>query len=107
MNVLNTLGLVSSSFGLWMGVDGGDGAAAVDRDRAAYLRLEFEDEVLVGAIALGLTQHVGAVRGLIQTKVRLGPWKERLRRDPHRIMEAYLARTQGSLMSAHAAMGVS
>jgi hypothetical protein len=32
------------------------------------------------------------IRGLIQTKVPLGPWKEKLFHDPHRIAEAYLAR---------------
>ena len=33
MNVLNTLGLISSSFGLWMGTEGGDGARAAERPR--------------------------------------------------------------------------
>ena len=58
------------------------------------LRLEFKDDVVVGALALGLTQHVGVVRGLVQTQVRLGPWKEALMKDPHKVMEAYLACTQ-------------
>ncbi len=96
MNVLNTLGLVSSSYGLWMGVDGGDRAVVSDEDGFKYLRLEFDGDVMVGALALGLTQHVGVLRGLIQTKVRLGPWKERLMANPHLIMAAYLARTQQS-----------
>ncbi len=95
MNVLNTLGLISSSFGLWMGVDGGEQVEVVDKDRFKYLRLCFQDDVVVGALALGLTQHVGVVRGLVQTKVRLGSWKERLMKDPHLVMDAYLACTQG------------
>ncbi|MCH8275957.1 MAG: hypothetical protein IIA50_00240 [Bacteroidetes bacterium] len=94
MNVLNTLGLVSSSYGLWMGVDGGDRAVAANEDGFKYLRLEFDGDVIVGALALGLMQHVGVLRGLIQTKVRLGPWKERLMTNPHLIMDAYLAQTQ-------------
>ena len=94
MNVLDTLGLVSSSFGLWMGKDGGDSAELINRDRYRYLNLQFEDDVLVGATALGLTQHVGVLRGLIQTKTRLGEWKSRLVEDPSRIMEAYLGATQ-------------
>ena len=96
MNVLNTLGLVSSSFGLWMGVDGGDEVTRADEVRFKYLRLSFQDDVVVGALALGLTQHVGVIRGLIQTKVKLGHWKDRLMADPHKVMAAYLARTQGS-----------
>jgi NAD(P)H-nitrite reductase large subunit len=95
MNVLNTLGLVSSSFGLWMGVDGGEQVEAVDDGRFRYLRLNFQDDVVVGALALGLTQHVGVVRGLVQTRVPLGKWKAELLRDPHKVMDAYLACTQG------------
>ncbi len=96
MNVLNTLGLISSSFGLWMGVEGGDNVELADPDHSRYIKLAFQDDVIVGALALGLTQHVGVVRGLIQTKVKLGHWKERLMEDPLRVMDAYLARTQGS-----------
>ena len=96
MNVLNTLGLVSSSFGLWMGVEGGERSVAADDTRSRYLRLEFEEDRIVGALALGLTQHVGVLRGLIQTRVRLGSWMEKLRDDPTLVMNAYLECTQGS-----------
>ncbi len=94
MNTLNTLGLISTSYGLWDGVEGGDEALAVDRERFRYLRLSFRDDVLVGCLALGLTQHVGVLRGLIQTRTPLGAWKRALKADPHRIMEAYLACAQ-------------
>ncbi len=94
MNVLDTLGLISSSYGLWMGIDGGESVQLCDNDRFRYISLQFEDDVLVGAQALGLTQHVGVLRGLIQTKLKLGKWKDHLLNDPTRIMEAYLARTQ-------------
>ena len=94
MNVLNTVGLISSSYGLWMGVDGGNRAVAADENAFKYLRLEFDGDLLVGALALGLTQHVGVLRGLIQTKVRLGPWKDRLMANPHLVMDAYLEQTQ-------------
>jgi len=97
MNVLNTAGLVSSSFGLWQGVPGGDRAQVADDERFKYLRLEFQDDVLVGALALGLTQHVGVLRGLIQTRIPLGDWKKHLLEDPHQVMDAYLERTQGIL----------
>ena len=96
MNVLNTLGLVSSSFGLWMGTEGGERCVAADEARSRYLRLEFEEDRIVGALALGLTQHVGVLRGLIQTRVRLGSWMRKLRDDPNMVMNAYLECTQGS-----------
>ncbi len=95
LNVLSTLGLISASYGLWQGVCGGDRAVARDDDAFRYLRLEFEGDVLVGALALGLTQHVGVLRGLIQTRTRLGVWKDMLMRDPHLVMHAYLAGAQG------------
>ncbi len=94
MNVLDTMGLISSSYGLWMGIDGGESAKLCDNDRYRYLSLSFEDDVMVGAQAVGLTQHVGVLRGLIQTKLNLGKWKDHLIKDPTRIMEAYLANTQ-------------
>jgi NADPH-dependent 2,4-dienoyl-CoA reductase/sulfur reductase-like enzyme len=94
MNVLDTMGLVSSSFGLWMGVDSGESAELLDADRYRYLNLQFQEDVLVGASSLGLTEHVGVLRGLIQSKIRLGGWKQKLLQDPTRIMEAYLVRTQ-------------
>ena len=94
MNVLDTLGLISTSFGLWMGVEGGDSAELYDGDRFRYINLQFQDDVLVGGSSLGMTDHVGVMRGLIQSKVRLGKWKERLKSDPTRIMEAYIACTQ-------------
>jgi NAD(P)H-nitrite reductase large subunit len=94
MNTLNTLGLISTSYGLWDGTEGGDEVVSVDKENARYLRLSFKGDVLVGALALGLTQHVGVLRGLIQTKVPLGKWKKVLQDDPHQIMSAYLACVQ-------------
>ena len=94
MNVLDTLGLISSSFGLWMGKAGGDSAELLNRERFKYINLQFDGDVLVGATSLGMTQHIGVVRGLIQTKTRLGAWKDKLVADPTRLMEAYLVSTQ-------------
>lgn len=94
MNVLDTLGLISTSFGLWMGVEGGDSAELYDGDRFRYINLQFQGDVLVGGSSLGMTEHVGVMRGLIQSKVRLGHWKDKLKNDPTRIMEAYIACTQ-------------
>lgn len=94
MNVLDTLGLLSCSFGRWEGVPGGEQAELYAPDDYRYLSLQFEDDRLIGANAVGLFQHVGVLRGLIQRRTALGEWKDRLRRDPTRLMEAYLATTQ-------------
>lgn len=90
MNVLDTLGLISASFGLWMGVENGEQVELSDPEHFRYLNLQFRDDLLVGATSLGMTQHVGILRGLIQGQTRLGAWKERLLADPTRVVEAYL-----------------
>ena len=91
MNVLDTLGLISTSYGLWMGADDSQAAVLLDKPGYRYIKLQFVDDRLVGAITLGVTEHVGVLRGLIQTRIRLGHWKERLMENPSRMMEAYLA----------------
>ncbi len=94
MNILDTVGLISTSFGMWMGVPGGEESELCDQDNFKYINLQFEGDKLVGASSLGMTQHVGAMRGLIQTGVGLGEWKARLLQDPTRVMDAYLATAQ-------------
>ncbi|MDA1089724.1 MAG: FAD-dependent oxidoreductase [Proteobacteria bacterium] len=96
MNVLDTAGLISTSFGRWQGVDGGEFAQSVVEKDFRYIRLAFEADRLIGALTLGRTQHVGVLRGLIQTPVHLGEWKEKLIADPTLIMEAYLAKAGGA-----------
>ncbi len=94
INVLDTLGLISSSFGLWSGAKGGDHVELVDLQQYKYLRLEFLGDVLVGATCVGSTEHIGVLRGLIQGKISLGEWKEVLMSDPTKAMSAYLAAGQ-------------
>ena len=94
MNVLDTVGLISCSFGLWMGVDGGDSAELYNPDEFQYINLQFDGNHLVGASSVGKTQHIGVLRGLIESKIDLGGWKERLMADPTAVMEAYVGSTQ-------------
>jgi NADPH-dependent 2,4-dienoyl-CoA reductase/sulfur reductase-like enzyme len=97
INVLDTLGLISTSFGQWQGIAkelGGAGVELVDEANYRYLSLQFRDDVLVGATSIGWTDHVGALRGLVQTQAPLGDWKARLMADPTCFMAAYLASAQ-------------
>jgi len=94
MNVLDTVGLVSCSFGMWMGVEGGDSAQLYNPDEFQYINLQFDGDRLVGASSVGKTQHIGVLRGLIESKVGLGEWKQRLMQDPSMVMEAYIGSTQ-------------
>ena len=97
INVLDTLGLISASFGNWEGVAGGQHAELTEPDQRTggrHLSLQFADGKLVGCNAIGWTQHVGVMRGLVEGAVPLGEWKDRLLADPTLLMEAYLARAQ-------------
>lgn len=98
MNVLDTMGLISSSFGLWQGAPLGKTAKLIDEENFKYLKLEFEGDRLVGAQCVGMTDHVGMLRGLIQTGLKLGEWRDRLLESPERLREAYIAVTQGSAL---------
>ena len=91
-NVLDTLGLISASFGQWQGFAGCETAQLLDEAEYRYLRLVFSGDQLVGANSIGHTEHIGVLRGLIQGRVRLGAWKARLLANPLQISEAYLAR---------------
>ena len=100
INVLDTLGLVSTSFGDWAGVPGGQSAELTDRKAGRHLSLQFSGDRMVGCNSIGWTDHVGVMRGLVEGQVSLGEWKARLIADPTKLMEAYLARAQAQ--SAHA-----
>ena len=100
INVLDTLGLISASFGQWQGVPGGQHVELTDRAADRHLSLQFSGDRLVGCNSIGWTEHVGVMRGLVEGEVSLGPWKQTLLKDPTKLMEAYLDRAQGA--STHA-----
>ncbi|MGC4365135.1 NAD(P)/FAD-dependent oxidoreductase [Hydrogenophaga sp. R2] len=94
INVLDTLGMISTSFGNWEGVPGGEHVELTDKAAGRHLSLQFKDDVMVGCNSVGWTEHVGVMRGLVEGQVRLGEWKHRLMEDPTRLMDAYLAAAQ-------------
>ena len=94
INVLDTLGMISTSFGNWEGVPGGEHAELTDKAAGRHLSLQFDGDVLVGCNSVGWTDHVGVMRGLVEGQIKLGEWKEHLQRDPTQLMQAYLASAQ-------------
>ena len=94
INVLDTLGLISTSFGDWQGVPGGEHVELTDKAAGRHLSLQFKDDVLVGCNSVGWTDHVGVMRGLVEGQVRLGAWKDALLQDPTQLVAAYLGSAQ-------------
>jgi NAD(P)H-nitrite reductase large subunit len=94
INVLDTLGMISASFGKWDGVPGGQHVELTDLSLGRHLSLQFDDDKLVGCNSVGWTNHVGVMRGLVEGQVKLGEWKGKLLADPTLLMEAYIACAQ-------------
>jgi hypothetical protein len=102
INVLDTLGLISSSFGDWQGVPGGEHVELTDRENGRHLSLQFSGDRMVGCNSVGWIQHVGVMRGLVEGEVKLdAEWKQRLLDDPTQLMAAYLACAQQQSQRAH------
>jgi NAD(P)H-nitrite reductase large subunit len=95
INVLDTLGLISTSFGNWEGVAGGQSAVLTDKAAGRHLSLQFKDDVMIGCNSVGWTEHVGVMRGLVEGQVHLGDWNDRLMHDPTKLVDAYLDCAQG------------
>jgi NADPH-dependent 2,4-dienoyl-CoA reductase/sulfur reductase-like enzyme len=95
INVLDTLGLISTSFGNWEGVTDGQSAVLTDKAAGRHLSLQFKDDVMIGCNSVGWTEHVGVMRGLVEGQVHLGDWKDRLMHDPTKLVDAYLDCAQG------------
>ena len=99
INVLDTLGLISASFGTWQGLPGGEQVELTERladgGKGRHLSLQFKGDVLVGCNSVGWTEHVGVMRGLVEGAIPLGRWKDTLAKDPTKLMQAYLASAQG------------
>jgi NAD(P)H-nitrite reductase large subunit len=105
INVLDTLGLVSASFGDWQGVPGGQHVELTDRAAGRHLSLQFDGDRVVGCNSIGWTDHVGVMRGLVEGQVHLGEWKDKLLHDPTLLMEAYLATAQGQAVRSKIPVG--
>ena len=104
INVLDTLGLISASFGQWEGAPGGEHVELTEPDARSggrHLSLQFKGDQLIGCNAVGWTQHVGVMRGLVEGAVPLGEWKDKLLADPTQLMAAYLACAQAQDAHAH------
>ena len=67
----------------------------VDEANLIYPRLCFDGDQLIGAITIGHPHHVGAIRGLIQSRRHLGAWKDQLMKNPQLVMDALVDLNRG------------
>jgi NAD(P)H-nitrite reductase large subunit len=96
MNILDACGLQCASFGRWTDT-GAEAMTIVNADRPVYRKLLWSGDQITGAIFagqandLGMLNDVGMVKGIMQTRTSLGPWKEFLRENPFDIRRPYVA----------------
>jgi NAD(P)H-nitrite reductase large subunit len=94
MNVVDVCGLQAASFGHW---NDRDAEATTIDDPAGFIhrRLLFRDGMICGAVFagraedVGMLTDVGMVKGLMQTRTRLGPWQRHLRDHPFDVRRAF------------------
>ncbi|HYB72785.1 MAG TPA: FAD-dependent oxidoreductase, partial [Candidatus Sulfotelmatobacter sp.] len=96
MNIVEVCHLDIASFGAWDDATA-EALEGIRAERPAYRKLLWKGDRVIGAMLLGpsediwTTNDVGMVKGLVQSGVRLGPWKEHLRRNPFDIKPAFIA----------------
>jgi NAD(P)H-nitrite reductase large subunit len=104
INIVEVCHLDAASFGAWDDTKA-EVVTGLKRDRSAYRKLLFTGDRLTGAIIIGrsgdvwTTNDVGMLKGLVQTGVPLGRFKEYLRAHPFDVKTAYIAcGTAGTLL---------
>jgi NAD(P)H-nitrite reductase large subunit len=104
INIVEVCHLDAASFGAWDDAKA-EAVSGVKRDRAAYRKLLFTGDRLTGAIIIGrsgdvwTTNDVGMLKGLVQTGVPLGRFKDHLKAHPFDVKTAYIASgTTGALL---------
>jgi NAD(P)H-nitrite reductase large subunit len=96
MNIVEVLGLEIASFGAWESTTA-EVLSATKPERPAYRKLLWQGDRIIGAMLLGpaqdvwTTNDVGMLKGLVQSGVRLGDWKEYLRHNLFDIKRAFIA----------------
>jgi NAD(P)H-nitrite reductase large subunit len=104
VNIVEVCHLDVASFGAWDSPRA-DAVTGVRPERPAYRKLLWTGHQLTGAIILGpsadiwTTNDVGMLKGLVQSRVDLGAWKEHLQRRPFDVKPAFIAaRTTSRLL---------
>jgi len=104
INIVEVCHLDVASFGAWDDADA-EVISGLHKDRPAYRKMLFRGDRMVGAIILGpssdiwTTNDVGMLKGLVQSGVSLGAFKDHLRQHPFDLKPAFMAaQTTGQLL---------
>ncbi|MBI4519166.1 MAG: NAD(P)/FAD-dependent oxidoreductase [Deltaproteobacteria bacterium] len=109
MNILDVAGLHCTSFGRWQ--DNGDTNVMWNAARPIYRKLVWAGTRLAGGIIVGpaedatMLTDVGMLKGLIQSQVDLGAWKEYLRERPWDLRRAFVASRAASQLLTRSTIG--
>ncbi len=96
MNVVDVCGLQCAAYGDWTDPNA-ESATIANPDQFIYRKLFWRDDRLVGAIFtgrapdVGMLTDLGMAKGLLQTQVSMGPWKQYLKENPFDIRRAFIA----------------
>ena len=110
MNVLDVCGLQNVSFGNWN--DPSAEAMTISSPEGnVYRKLMWTGDEITGAIFVGrandvgMLTDVGMLKGIMQTRTRLGPWKTFLAENPFDIRRPYLATGVAKILAATTLLG--
>jgi NAD(P)H-nitrite reductase large subunit len=110
MNILDACGLQCASFGRWTD-SAAEAMTIVNSDRPIYRKLLWTGDQITGAIFvgqandLGMLNDVGMVKGIMQTRSALGPWKDFIRQNPFDIRRPYVAAKVGQKLVSTTLLG--
>ncbi|HSB78560.1 MAG TPA: FAD-dependent oxidoreductase [Candidatus Methylomirabilis sp.] len=110
MNIVEVCHLDIASFGAWDD-PAAEAVSAMKPEQPAYRKLLWRGDRLTGAMILGkssdiwTTNDVGMLKGLVQSKRGLGPWKASLCRNPFNIKPAFMASGSTGRLLAETILG--
>lgn len=96
MNILDVQDLDVASFGSW-NVPGAETSIMSNPKNNTYRKLVWDEDKIIGGIILGpargiwTTNDIGMLKGLVQSQVRLGPWKKYLQENMWDIKRPFVA----------------
>jgi NAD(P)H-nitrite reductase large subunit len=110
INIVEVCHLDAASFGAWDDAKT-EAVSSLKKDRNAYRKLLFRGDRLTGAIIIGrsndiwTTNDVGMLKGLVQTGVSLGQFKDYLKMNPFDVKTAFIAAKTTSALLPETVLG--